>query len=100
MTARSDPPTTQNGPLLFLKHQSMDITGAMNHTHDDDFRIRKTVIQHVIAVEVCPQPLGQIIPARADLRLGKDSGKALFNLPDKLRSGATVVLCNETPDID
>jgi hypothetical protein len=41
-----------------------------------------------------------MITAGAYFRLGQKRGKPLFDLPDKPRSGAAVVLCNETPNID
>ncbi len=47
----------------------MDIAGTVNHTHDDDLGIREAVVQRIIAVKMCPQPLGQIIPSGANLWL-------------------------------
>jgi hypothetical protein len=85
--------------LLLIKHQRPNIPGTVHHAHDDDFRICDTVVQHVITVEVRPQPFSQIAPAWTNIRLGQKNGKAFFNLPDKLRGGPAVVLCDETPDI-
>ncbi len=86
--------------LLFIKHQGVDIAGTVNHAHDNDLDLRETVVQRVIAVKMRPQPLGQIIPSGANLRLQQEGGKTLFNLPDKLRGGGGVILGDEAPDID
>jgi len=47
-----------------------------------------------------PQSFRQVIAARTDFRLNQKGRETLFNLPDKLRGGAAVVLRDETPNID
>jgi len=78
----------------------MDIAGTVNHANDDDLSLREAVVQRIIAVKMRPQPLGQIIPSGANLRLQQEGGKTLFDLPDKLRGGGWVILGDEAPDID
>ena len=71
----------------------------MHHADDDHLRGCEAVVQDVIAVEVCPQALCQVVPAGADLGGGQEGRKALFDLTDQLGGRAAVVLRDETPDV-
>ncbi len=72
----------------------------MHHAHDDDFLVGEAVIQHVVAVEVRPQPRGQTLAARADLRMRLDRREMPLDLADQLRGGPAIVLGDEAPDVD
>jgi len=71
----------------------------MNDADDNHIGIRIAVIQRVIAVKVHSQPFGQMIPAGAYFRMGQKRGETVFDLTDKLRGGARVILRDEAPDI-
>ncbi|VFM98719.1 MAG: hypothetical protein BECKG1743D_GA0114223_105425 [Candidatus Kentron sp. G] len=67
---RPKPPDPDNrGGLFVVEPQGFHIARTVHDTNDENFGIRETVIQDVIAVEMRPQPFGQIIPARSDFRL-------------------------------
>ena len=78
----------------------MGIPGTVDHPHDDDFAVREPVVQHVVAVKMHPQPLGQAITPRADLGVQLHSREALLDLADQLRRRPAVVLGDEAPDVD
>ena len=58
------------GLLVFVEHQRPHVTGAMHHADNYDLGGCEAVVQNVIAVEVRPQALSQIVPAWADLGSG------------------------------
>ena len=69
---------------LFLEFQSPNIPRAMHDPHDDDFGLRKPVVQRVGAMRVYTQPLGQVVPARTYLRVLLYGFEAILDLADQL----------------
>jgi len=57
---------------LFLELQSPDIPRTVHHAHDDDFGIRKPIVQRVVAMKVHAQALDQVVPAGTDLGMELD----------------------------
>ena len=51
-------------------------------------------------MEVRPQPRGQTLAARANLRMRLDRREMPFDLADQLRGGPAIVLGDEAPDVD
>ncbi len=67
-----------------IEGQRPDIARAVHHAHDDDFIVGEAVIQHVVAVEMRPQPRSQTLAARADFRMRLDRREPRLDLTDQL----------------
>ncbi len=86
--------------IVSIESQRPDIARTVHHAHDDDFLVGKAVIQHIVKVEMRPQPRTQTLAARADLGMRQDSRETLLDIADQLRCGPAIVLGDEGPEVD
>lgn len=85
--------------LILIEHQGARITGTVHNAHDDDLALGEAVVERVVAVEVHPQPLAQMLAAASDFRVGQQGAETIFDLPDKLRGRIRIVLGDKAPDV-